>query len=252
MSVGVNRDNITIVLHRPKYQGNIGAAARAALNMGFHDIFVIKRVEPDMEEIRRMATHLAGEVVDRIKFFDDLQKAVADFNYIIGTTSRIGKARQAQADPRSMALDLIDISHKNKIAVLFGPEDFGLDNDVLRLCHALVEIPTAGELKSINLSHAVIIFCYELLMARSEEPPRFTPRLARSSELEGMYGQLQELFLKIHFIQHQNPEYWMLNVRRFLSRIKLYSREVRLIRGLCRQLDWYIGTKGLTLPPETD
>ncbi len=70
MSIGINRENITIVLHRPKYQGNIGSAARAALNMGFHNIIVTRREEPDMEEIRRMATHLAGGNVDRIRFFD--------------------------------------------------------------------------------------------------------------------------------------------------------------------------------------
>jgi len=252
MSIGVIRENITIVLHRPKYQGNIGSAARAAMNMGFHNIYVTKREEPDMEEIRRMATHLAGGNVEKIRFFDGLDEALADFQYIVGTTSRIGKARQVQADPRGMACDLIDLSQKNKVAVLFGPEDFGLANDELKLCHALVEIPTAGELKSLNLSHAVMVICYELFLARSAASPKFTPKLARQSELEGMYGQLQELFLKIHFIQHQNPEYWMLNVRRFLSRIKLYSREVRLIRGLCRQLDWYVRTKDLTTPPQTD
>lgn len=240
MSIGISRENITIVLHRPKHQGNIGSAARAALNMGFHNIIVTRREEPDMEEIRRMATHLAGGNVERIRFFDGLQEALADFQYIVGTTSRIGKARRAQAGPRDMAHDLIDISQKNRVAVLFGPEDFGLANDELKLCHALVEIPTAGELKSLNLSHAVMVICYELFMARSEPPPRFTPKLARESELEGMYGQLQELFLKIHFINQQNPEYWMLNVRRFLSRVKLYSREVRLVRGLCRQLEWYV------------
>ena len=153
-----------------------------------------------------------------------------------------GSARPARPrpGPATWLIDLIDISQKNRVAVLFGPEDFGLANDELKLCHALVEIPTAGELKSLNLSHAVMVICYELFMARSEPLPRFTPKLARESELEGMYGQLQELFLKIHFINQQNPEYWMLNVRRFLSRVKLYSREVRLIRGLCRQLEWYV------------
>ncbi len=216
--------------------------------MGFHNVVVVKRTEPDMEEIRRMATHLSSSVVDKIRFCDDLKKALSGFHYIVGTTSRTGKARQVQADPRTMAGELIDISHNSKIAVLFGPEDFGLSNDELWMCHSLVEIPTAGELKSLNLSQAVMIVCYELFMAHSEKPQKFTPKLARASEVEGMYDQLRELFLKINFIQQQNPEYWMLNVRRFLSRVKLYSREVRLIRGVCRQLDWYMRTKGLDIP----
>ncbi len=36
-----------------------------------------------------------------------------------------------------------------------------------------------------------------------------------------------------------SPEHWMLNIRRFLSTLPLRAREVRIIRGVCRQIDWY-------------
>jgi tRNA/rRNA methyltransferase len=45
--------------------------------------------------------------------------------------------------------------------------------------------------------------------------------------------------MKIGFINPQNPEHWMLNVRRFLSRLPLRAKEVRVVRGICRQIDWY-------------
>ena len=45
--------------------------------------------------------------------------------------------------------------------------------------------------------------------------------------------------MRIGFIDKQNPEHWMLNIRRFLSRLPLRAREVRVIRGVCRQIDWY-------------
>jgi len=47
--------------------------------------------------------------------------------------------------------------------------------------------------------------------------------------------------LRIGFINPQNPEYWMTSIRRFLSRVELRSREVKIIRGFCRQLDWFCG-----------
>jgi tRNA/rRNA methyltransferase len=243
----VTRENITIVLHRPKYPGNIGSAARAAKNMGIRNISVVERgearVEEIMPEIRKMATHLAADTVDCIRFFTDLKEAIADYGYVVGTTSRFGNARQPVIDPAETAAKLIDISRHNRVAVVFGPEDFGLSNEELQLCHEFVAIPTADDLKSLNLSHAVMVVCYEIFKASTGRKERFTPKLATSAELEGMYAQLKDMFLKIDFVNPQNPEHRMAQVRRFLSRVGLYSKEVQIIRGICRQVLWYASDK---------
>jgi hypothetical protein len=64
--------------------------------------------------------------------------------------------------------------------------------------------------------------------------------LASSFELEGMYRHLSEALQMMDFLDKQNPELWMMSLRRFFSRIGLYSNEVRMIRGICRQLKWFI------------
>ncbi|MFB3925341.1 MAG: RNA methyltransferase [Syntrophales bacterium] len=237
------RDHITIVLNRPKYSGNIGAVARCAKNMGIENIIVVKRDPPDMEKIRQMATHFASDIVDRIQFHESLEQALSGFNYIAGTTSRYGSARQPLIYPRELAHRLIDKSRNNRVALLFGPEDFGLTNEELKYCHDFVTIPAAEGFKSINLSHAVMILCYEIFTAGAGKVERFTPRLATFEELEGMYDQLKEMFVKISFINPENPDYWMFHVRRFFSRLHLYSKEVQIIRGICRQVDWYTSNK---------
>ncbi len=239
MTVGVNRENIVIVLNKPKYPGNIGAVARCAANMGLDQIIVAGGGNPDREDILRMATHFAADKVDRILYFDRLEEALADFHYVVGTTSRLGRGRLSTLQPRALAAELVDRSQNNRIALLFGPEDFGLTNDELKYCHSLVTIPTSEDLKSINLSHAVMILCYEIFLAGREGREVFTPKLATSRELEGMYGQLKEVLTNIGFINPQNPEYWMLKVRRLLSRVGLYSKDVQIIRGICRQIEWY-------------
>jgi tRNA/rRNA methyltransferase len=157
---------------------------------------------------------------------------------VIGTTARIGAKRPALTKPRSLAQALVSLSYLNRVAVLFGPEDRGLSNDHLRLCHTIATIPTA-QFSSLNLAQAVMIICYEIFMASGEQNPGISPRLANKFELEGMYGHLKDVFIKIGFFDPQNPEHWMLNIRRFLSRLPLRAREVRLIRGVCRQIDWY-------------
>ena len=137
-----------------------------------------------------------------------------------------------------MAAELVPICANNRAALLFGPEDRGLTNAQLRYCQALVTIPTTG-FSSLNLAQAVMILCYELMLAGNQSPEQFVPRWATRRELDGMYEHLKETFLKINFINHDNPDYWMQNIRRFFSRVGLRARDVKIIRGICRQIDWY-------------
>jgi len=239
----VKTKNITIVLNKPKYPGNVGSVARCAGNMGIEKISLVGNRALAVEEMKQMATHFAAGIVARIQHFDQLDEALAKFNYIVGATSRRGSGRGPVVSPREMAGRLIDISQDNEVALLFGPEDTGLSNDDLRFCHLLVTIPTSKRLKSINLSHAVMILCYEIFAAHMEPLETFAPRLAEAAELEGMYEQMKVLLTKIGFLNPQNPDYWMMHIRRFLGRTNLFSKEVKIIRGICRQLDWYIRNK---------
>jgi len=86
----------------------------------------------------------------------------------------------------------------------------------------------------------VMILCYEIFLAtRTTDTSSDGPRLAMSSELEGMYRQMSELLARVGFLNRENPEYWMLDIRRFFSRTGLSSREVKIVRGICRQIEWY-------------
>ena len=243
MESKANMANMTIVLKGPKYAGNVGSVARCAKNMGVDRIVVVDGREMPVEEMKQTATHFAGDLVDRIVYVNDMQAVLNDFEYIVGATSRLGSARGPVVSPREMAESLIDLSQNNRVALLFGPEDTGLSNEDLRICHGLVAIPTSERFKSINLSHAVMILCYEIFTTQRGDLQAFTPRLASAAEIEGMYGQIKALLQKIGFLNPQNPEYWMLHIRRFFSRTRLFSRDVKIIRGICRQLDWRLDQK---------
>ncbi|MEA3470447.1 MAG: RNA methyltransferase [Thermodesulfobacteriota bacterium] len=244
-------ENITIVLKGPKYPGNIGSVARCAKNMGIEKIIVVGGVEYDREEINRMSTHLAADVVEKFEYYDDLKKALAPFRYIIGTTARRGNTnlKREIMDPREMAKEIAGISEKNEVGLLFGPEDRGLTNGELKYCDMLVSIPTSESMRSINLSHAVMIISYEIFKACHESNSRFTPKLATSAEKEGMYDHIKELLLKINYIYPENPEYAMTSIRNLFSRLNLTAKDVKIVRGVCRQIDLYGRgkTKNLTL-----
>jgi tRNA/rRNA methyltransferase len=233
-------DHITIVLQRPRFPENIGAAARAMRNMGVHRMIVVEPENYDLSRVLKMATHVAADVVQEIQSAQDLREALSPFQMVVGTTARLGGEREVVQSPSRIATRLISLSQENTIAIVFGPEDRGLSNEDLRLCHELVNIPTA-EFSSLNLAQAVMVMCYELYTADGDghltEPN--APRLATRHELDGMYDQLRDILVRINYINPENPDYWMNKIRRFFTRLQLKAGEVSIIRGICRQIDWY-------------
>lgn len=240
MSNKIQLNNIAIVLHRPRYSENIGAAARAMRNMGISKLVVVDPQNCDLARIRKMATHAAGDVVAQIEFFETLKEALSPFSFVVGTTARLGRQRQVFDSPARLADELIALSRNNRIALLFGPEDRGLTNEDLRCCHWLVNIPTA-EFSSLNLAQAVMILCYELFTAGREGRVTHAPRLASRHELDGMYAQVKDILVRINYINPENPDYWMNKIRHFFTRIQLRAKEVSILRGICRQINWYAG-----------
>lgn len=240
-SARVRLERVAIVLFRPQLAENIGAAARAACNMGINRLVLVQPADLHTERMAMMATGPSVRLLETMEIHDDLAAALSPFQYIVGTTARLGGVRNDYHSPREMAAMLVEISATNDVALLFGPENWGLTNDELPFCHDLVTIPT-GECSSLNLAQAVMVLAYELFTAVSPKP-HFVPRLANSRELQAMYDMLQETLVKINFISHQNPEHWMFNVRRLFSRHGLRAREAQVIKGICRQIDWYVGKR---------
>jgi tRNA/rRNA methyltransferase len=240
MPENICRANVRFVLHRPRFPENIGAAARAMRNMGFGRLTLVQPENYVAERVHRMATHVARDVVDGIAHCDSLAEALDDCQYVVGTTARLGGERQVVSTPEAAARRLVSISRINQVAVLFGPEDRGLTNEELRTCHALVNIPTA-DFASLNLAQAVMVMCYALFTAEDDHSPgeSFVPRLATRHELDGMFDQLRDILVRISYINPENPDYWLNRLRHFFTRLQLRAREVSIIRGICRQVDWY-------------
>jgi tRNA/rRNA methyltransferase len=148
----------------------------------------------------------------------------------VGTTARRGGERQVVGSPGRLAEMLVPISAENRIAILFGPEDRGLTNEDLRLCHTLATIPTA-DFSSLNLAQAVMVISYELFRCSVDPPREFAPRLANRFELDAMYAQLQDVLRRICFINPANPDYLHEQPAPLGTRMQLGAKEVQIIRG---------------------
>jgi len=234
----VNLANVTVVLLSPRISENVGAAARAIRNMGMSRLLVVSPKKWEPNRAAMMATHGGLDLIRNLVIHDDLGEALAPFQYVVGTTARLGGHRIPFRDPARLARHLAPISQENEVAILFGPEDRGLENEDLRYCHALLNIPTR-DFSSLNLAQAVLLVCWELARTGLPEPAPFVPRLAGRRELDRMYADLKKVLTRIGYINPQNPEHWMDNIRQFFNRLPFTAREVKVVMGFLRQMDWY-------------
>lgn len=232
--------NLAVVLVRPKYPENIGAAARVAMNMGVSELIVVSDHEPEREKMLKLATHKAAPLINNLAVHRELDTALAPFSRVIATTARQGRQRRTDNSPRHVAARIVGLLAENRIALVFGPEDQGLTNDELKYCQLTITIPTA-DFSSLNLAQAVAIICHEIFWAvtHQEKPAVFTPKLATTFELEGMYGHVEELLREIGMLKTNDTRYWMANIRHLLGRMELRAKEARIVRKFCKQFLWH-------------
>ncbi len=210
---------------------------RAMKNMGISDLRLVKGCRRDHPEAHKFAVS-ARDVLDGARLFNSLEDALADREISIATTRRHGKYRQEIFSPEEIAEMIQREISGNSAAFVFGREDNGLTTEELQLCRWQATIPASDEYGSLNLAQAVLIFCYELFKIKTWESSGNARTFAPVSELEALYGHMENTLLRIGFLDRQNPAHLMRSLRRIFARAGLDSREVAILRGMMSQVDW--------------
>lgn len=204
-------------------------------NFGLSELVLVSpRCRID-NQARALASH-AADVLEQARVVEDAREAVRGSTYVLGTTARLRASPSLEtASPRA-ALPLLPDSGG---AVMFGPEDTGLENAHLDLCQAAVRIPTA-EYASLNLAQAVNVIAYEWFLQSNEEAQaaRAERHLAPRDEVEPMIEQLGELLLYIGYTEPLKAPTVERIYRGIFDRAGLDSREVAALRGLWSQVRW--------------
>jgi tRNA/rRNA methyltransferase/tRNA (cytidine32/uridine32-2'-O)-methyltransferase len=116
-----------------------------------------------VEVIRARAVH-AADIWENAGHFATLEEAAAGYALVIGVTRRMGSRRKAWSlTPAEAAARIRD--HPGPSALVFGNERAGLEDREIRLCNMTSHIPASDAFPSLNLSHAVQIYAYELFRA---------------------------------------------------------------------------------------
>jgi tRNA/rRNA methyltransferase/tRNA (cytidine32/uridine32-2'-O)-methyltransferase len=121
------------------------------------------------EETLLARTVHAEQVWEEAEVFDTLEAAVADLSLVIGTTRRRGHRRKAVTMTPEECAALFQ-SHPGPAALVFGNERTGLEAEELNLCSLASHIPADDEFPSLNLSHAVQIYAYQLFRSLTQGP----------------------------------------------------------------------------------
>ncbi|HWR97385.1 MAG TPA: RNA methyltransferase [Candidatus Methanoperedens sp.] len=235
---------IAIVLVEPREPGNVGATARAMANMGLSRLVLVRPPPFLVPEAYRMAL-AAKPILEGALVADDLGAALAGFGYVAGTTRRGGSGRRGRITPRALAGELAGLGGGDDAALLFGREDSGLTNEELQYCQRLVTIPSSAGFGSLNLAQSVLVLAYEVFLAcGAAEGAAAGRRRATTVELENLYGHMERVLLEIGYLHPENPARMMRVFRRLFGRAGPDEREVRALRGICRQVAWYAGRPG--------
>jgi tRNA (cytidine32/uridine32-2'-O)-methyltransferase len=176
----------------------------------------------------------AADVLDSAIVTTDMAEAVADCTLVIGTSARQRRIQLPQLHPRELG-PLCAASARDEIAIVFGREDSGLNNEEMQRCNWQVHVPTSEAYTSMNLAAVVQVLCYELRMAalgsaRPDEGVWDEP-LASAEGMERFYDHLESTLTEIEFLKPSAPRQLMTRLRRLFNRIRLDQMELNILRG---------------------
>jgi tRNA/rRNA methyltransferase len=185
-----------------------------------------------------MAVH-ADNILAQHRKVETFEEAVADCSWVVGTTARGGLYRQHVKTPRELAPELLKLAAHGRIALVFGREDKGLNNEEIGMCTHLIRVPVHPEYASLNLSQAVLLCCYELYSALGTyEPPVEKSLPASAAQKLKLLEKWRAMLLTIGFMKDDKADHMMQGVQRIFSRGTFSEDDVAIMMGVARQADW--------------
>lgn len=235
-----------VVLVRPREEGNVGAAARAMANMGLSRLILVEPAAAIGGVARAFAVG-ARAVLEGAVRVASLREALAPFRRVVGTTSTRDRSLGIPLlAPRELPAWLAQDPPDTPAALVFGPEVGGLTNEELALAGAVVTIPCSPVQPTLNLAQSVLVLAYELFLAGGETPAAaaIEEPPATAEELDGLLDHAAGVLARVGFARDDSFPGVLSDLRRLAARAAPNSRDVRILRGICRRVEGTLRTGG--------
>jgi tRNA/rRNA methyltransferase len=171
-------------------------------------------------------------ILGKARIYPHLKEALGNYQCTVATTRRTRRRFNQFLSPKEVAEKITALPDDFKVALVFGPEDKGLENAEVAHCQFVSTIPSHSKFPSLNLAQAVMIYAYELFCTSLKSSKTKKSDLASVQALESMYEHFEQTLKLIRFFNRGKPETLMESIRNFLGRAQLSDRDIRILRGI--------------------
>jgi len=233
----INR--IGFVLVKPQLSENIGFSARGLKNFGFNKLDLVSPKE-NWPNKKAIATSVgAKDILNKTKIYSNIEDAIGDYDIVYASSARRRDINKKHLSFNQF-IESIKKNKKRKIGILFGPEASGLSNQDLSYSNYIFKIPVNKKFESINLSHSLILVCYEIF--KNFKPSYFK----REKKLTDIISK-KKLHIFLNFIENrlenkgffsprEKKKAMLINLKNIFGRMELSNKELRILSSILSKL----------------
>ena len=232
------RPGPVIVLVEPQLGENIGAAARAMANFGLSRLRLVAPRQRWPNDKARMMAAGADRILDGAALFDSLEQAIADCTFVVAATARAhDQAKPVVSAPEAAALMAPQVAAGETVAVVFGRERNGLENDEIALADRILTLPVNPAFASLNLAQAVVIVAYEWSkLAGGGHLPFAMPEKSAPAPKEQLYAFFASLERELEKVEFFRPpdkrDTMQINLRNIFTRMQPTQQDIQTLHGV--------------------
>lgn len=212
--------------------------ARAMLNCGLDRLRLVTPRDGWPNPAARATAADADHVLDGAEVFARLDDALADCHRVFATSARPRSLAIPRWDSAAAAVHVRNACQQGEqVAVLFGAEASGLDNDAAARAEALIHFPTNPDFASLNLAQCVLLFGWEWRGAAAVAGTIASPSPAPRAELDQLIERWEQALAERDFFL--TPELKPLaqrTLRGFFTRSAPEETEIRFLHGVLTAL----------------
>jgi len=234
----IERPAPIVVLVEPQLGENIGAAARAMANFGLSRLRLVAPRPAWPSDKARMMAAGADRILESAALYQTLEAAIADCNFVLAATARAhDQAKPVVGAAEAAALMAPRVSEGETVAVVFGRERNGLENDEVALADRILTFPVNPAFASLNLAQAVVVVAYEWFkVASGGRLPFAMPRKsapAAKEQLLAFFASLERELEKVEFFRPPDKrETMQINLRNIFSRMQPSQQDIQTLHGV--------------------
>jgi tRNA/rRNA methyltransferase len=227
-----------VVLVEPQLPENIGAAARAMANFGLSRLRLVAPRPSWPNPKAQMMAAGADRVLDGAMLYDSLHAAIADCSFVFAATARAhDQAKPVVGAAEAAALTAPRIAAGEAVAVVFGRERNGLENDEVALADRILTLPVNQAFASLNLAQAVLVVAYEWFkLAGGGKLPFAMPEksaTAPKEQLLAFFASLERELEKVEFFRPPDKrETMQINLRNIVTRMAPTQQDIQTLHGV--------------------